>query len=186
MNSQQRSRYGITEEYMITIDMAKQLCMLENNNVGFNTRRYFILCEKFLKQKIDWNIVRYNQKARVEEMTLEYMKYMKNNGNIKEDVTEEKYYPYLMDTLNLLTLGKTAKEIREERETMDKMTRDNLEREHNEMLDFAQDRLITCFKLNITGSQIIEFMVSEIEQKFNVNFEREFCNKITKYNYLFY
>jgi phage anti-repressor protein len=34
------------KEYLITLDMAKELAMLENNEVGTKTRRYFIQCEK--------------------------------------------------------------------------------------------------------------------------------------------
>ncbi len=35
-----------TIEYFITIDMAKELCMVENNDIGRNIRRYFIETEK--------------------------------------------------------------------------------------------------------------------------------------------
>ena len=33
-------------EYYITIDMAKELCMVENNQIGRKIRRYFIEAEK--------------------------------------------------------------------------------------------------------------------------------------------
>lgn len=33
-------------EYYLTIDMAKELCMVENNKTGKNIRRYFIEVEK--------------------------------------------------------------------------------------------------------------------------------------------
>jgi phage anti-repressor protein len=36
-------------EYFITIDMAKELSMVENNEAGKKARRYFIECEKKLK-----------------------------------------------------------------------------------------------------------------------------------------
>ena len=59
------SQYGFTEnqdyiiqiaytkgrprkEYFITLDMAKELCMVENNERGKQARRYFIECEKEL------------------------------------------------------------------------------------------------------------------------------------------
>lgn len=35
-----------TTEYYITIDMAKELCMIENNDTGRKIRRYFIKTEK--------------------------------------------------------------------------------------------------------------------------------------------
>ncbi|EGJ7687853.1 antA/AntB antirepressor family protein [Campylobacter jejuni] len=37
------------KEYYITLDMAKELCMVENNKKGRQARRYFIECEKRLK-----------------------------------------------------------------------------------------------------------------------------------------
>ncbi|ARR04582.1 AntA/AntB family antirepressor [Campylobacter vicugnae] len=36
------------KEYFITLDMAKELCMVENNERGKEARRYFIECEKRL------------------------------------------------------------------------------------------------------------------------------------------
>ncbi|HED6776907.1 TPA: antA/AntB antirepressor family protein [Campylobacter jejuni] len=37
------------KEYYATLDMAKELCMVENNEKGRQARRYFIECEKRLK-----------------------------------------------------------------------------------------------------------------------------------------
>ena len=37
-------------EYYITLDMAKQLAMVENNEKGMQVRKYFIECEKKLKE----------------------------------------------------------------------------------------------------------------------------------------
>ncbi|MEE3776489.1 antA/AntB antirepressor family protein [Campylobacter sp. CX2-4080-23] len=38
------------KEYFITLDMAKELCMVENNERGKEARRYFIECEKKLSR----------------------------------------------------------------------------------------------------------------------------------------
>ena len=38
------------EDYVITIDMAKELCMLQKSEVGREFRKYFIECEKQLKE----------------------------------------------------------------------------------------------------------------------------------------
>lgn len=37
-------------DYAITLDMAKELCMVENNDLGRQARKYFIACEKQLKE----------------------------------------------------------------------------------------------------------------------------------------
>ena len=54
-------------DYYLTIDMAKELCMVENNDKGREARRYFIECEKNLikigeayAKENDPNFVPYN------------------------------------------------------------------------------------------------------------------------------
>lgn len=39
-------------DYGLTLDMAKQLCMVENNEKGIEARRYFIECEKIAKSNV--------------------------------------------------------------------------------------------------------------------------------------
>ncbi len=41
---------GVLIEYSITLDMAKELSMVENNDKGKEARKYFIDCEKQLRQ----------------------------------------------------------------------------------------------------------------------------------------
>ena len=41
-----KSRARTTKEYFLTIDMAKELSMVERNEKGKQARRYFIECEK--------------------------------------------------------------------------------------------------------------------------------------------
>ncbi len=38
-------------EYLLTLDMAKELAMVENNHKGREARRYFIACEKALRER---------------------------------------------------------------------------------------------------------------------------------------
>lgn len=43
---------GIAKDYIITVDMAKQLSMVENNEKGNQARKYFIQCEKKLREVV--------------------------------------------------------------------------------------------------------------------------------------
>ena len=46
-----KSRSQKTKEYSLTLDMAKHLALLERNEQGALVRRYFIACEKKLKER---------------------------------------------------------------------------------------------------------------------------------------
>lgn len=41
-----------TIDYHLTLDMAKELAMIENNDIGRSVRRYFIQAEKTLREKL--------------------------------------------------------------------------------------------------------------------------------------
>lgn len=45
-----KNPYTEQKDYVITVDMAKELCMVENNELGRKFRKYFIEAEKKLKE----------------------------------------------------------------------------------------------------------------------------------------
>ena len=183
MKPQQRSRKGIATLYFCTFETAKCLVMTERRNpIAQIGRRYFILMEKFLKMKVDWNNVRKDGKEHNYEYKEAFMDYVIATGMFDEGARNNpKVFAYGHDLLNLLALGMTAKEAQEAKDVKSN-TRDNLEIQYNERLAFSQDKLITLFELRLDEDTIVDYMFNAIEKKFGVRYEEEFYEKINKYN----
>lgn len=144
-NSNQMVRNGYSKEYKLTIDCAKQLCMVQNNILGKTARKYFIYVEKLLKKAIEWDLIRKPERIRYKEMCEELKKYyIRNKGR------EPEWYVYSneADALNKICLGAKAKDIREYIEAVDKQTREWLEAEYNTYLDELQKLNIMYLRMN--------------------------------------
>lgn len=63
--------------YAITLDMAKELAMVENNEIGRTTRKYFIAMDKAFTSRHVWNINRWE--------TLDHYKHYRNILNSTKD-----------------------------------------------------------------------------------------------------
>ncbi|MDF2700908.1 MAG: toxin-antitoxin system, toxin component, Bro domain protein, partial [Haloplasmataceae bacterium] len=44
-----------SKEYQLSLDMAKELSMIENNDIGRTSRKYFIAIDKAFKYRSQWN-----------------------------------------------------------------------------------------------------------------------------------
>lgn len=144
-NSNQMVRNGYSKEYKLTIDCAKQLCMVQNNNLGKTARKYFIYVERLLKKAIEWDLIRKPERIRYKEMCEELKKYyIRNKGK------EPEWYVYSneADALNKICLGAKSKDIREYIEACDKNTREWLEAEYNTYLDELQKLNIMYLRMN--------------------------------------
>lgn len=135
-----------TIEYYITIEVAKQLAMLENNEQGKITRKYFIKIEKILKDAVKWDKIRKPERERYKEMCQELEKYLLRNFNKK---TMNYDYMNEANALNKICLGANAKNIREYIDTTDNKTREWLTAEYNEYLDKMQELNIMYLKMNL-------------------------------------
>lgn len=145
MSSQKRSAYGISTEYKLSMDCAKQLAMIENNDNGAVARMYFIKVEKILKQAIEWEKVRKPEREMYKVMCEELKKYMNRNFNKNPE-----WYDYAneADALNKICLGASAKDIREYVEAQDVNTRDWLNIKYNTYLDKLQEMNIMYMRMN--------------------------------------
>lgn len=67
-------------DYYLTLDMAKELCMIENSEIGRKARKYFIECEKKLREIVQFDV----PKTMPEALRLAADLYEKNEKLIAE------------------------------------------------------------------------------------------------------
>lgn len=143
------------KEYYVTLDMAKELCMVENNEKGRQARRYFIECEKRLKnleqeqmQKLAFRqslgyksqLKQQKQKYENEIKALKYdLEQSKNNFKDKLNCILAKNVLYAFDF-------KTFKNYALKLEKMLKDLKDD-ENKENKLLSRMQNDFLECLEL---------------------------------------
>lgn len=102
-------------DYVLTLDCAKQLAMVERTDIGALTRRYFIVIEKAFKNRLKWNCSRKNTLINCKELrgALICKREELLNG-IPEWITNGNLYSVEFSLLNSVILGMSAKQYREE------------------------------------------------------------------------
>lgn len=124
------------EDYKVTIEMAKHLCMMSKTEKAHEIRNYFIYLEEAIKDMEDWYIVRNPQKQSYIKMTdVIKEQYIKENGK------EPNRFIYVnnADMINLALFGYRSKQIRDILELeYDDLIRDNLVVECNKAIDELQ------------------------------------------------
>ena len=146
MTSQKRSSYGISTEYTLTLDMAKQLCMIENNERGNLCRRYFIIIERTFREHSDWIMTRLDEKqnANILKSNLgEWASRELDCYDIKAICARES------NMINKNLTGNTALEIKLKLRYLDKITRNHLTKEINESINYIQEFDINLLECNI-------------------------------------
>lgn len=101
------------KEYALTLDTAKELAMVEGNEKGRQARRYFIECEKKLREVIS-NQQLYIPKTLPEALRAyadEVEKNIKLEEKVKELEPKGEYFDKLVDRVVLTNFRDTAKEL---------------------------------------------------------------------------
>ena len=90
------------KDYSLTIDMAKQLSMIDKKEAGFIARRYFILMERIVKDNKDWMEVRYPERKEYKDMCE-----MLSNNVYKHSARVADKYDYAREAniLNVIATG---------------------------------------------------------------------------------
>jgi len=106
----------IPKEYILTIDMAKEIAMLENNELGKKVRKYFIRTEENFKQVM--RVALENPKF-VNQLSEDFKETREETKDYRKDFTDSikkyvsaKYYGTYTDMLYQFLFDERAKEYR--------------------------------------------------------------------------
>lgn len=134
LSQAKRSALGIKTEYYLTVNMCKELCTIENNELGRLARRYFILMESIVIKNKDWWNTRNPQRANYKPLCEALSEFTyKICGKAADDVI----YAREANILNVIATGCTAQEIKLYLGVgMNELTRDSLQNDYNSKIDF--------------------------------------------------
>ena len=98
----------VKKEFIITLDMAKELAMIENNEKGKQARKYFIECEKKLKEIKNELSLDNNALAYAEELLKVTQKFIDSE---KERIELKKTVDTITSAKNNYTMNQVAKHL---------------------------------------------------------------------------
>lgn len=165
---------GITiQNYLLTTDMAKELCMISKSEIGSTIRKYFILIEKTLRKYEDWNLTREPEKINANKLKSSLKSWaIKNFAN----PDEKGVYAREFNLINKSLVGKTALEIKLYLDYKDKQTREHLSQQLNKAIDDIQIFDINLLSCGIDFEDrkrmienLCEINYKNIKEEFNNN-----------------
>lgn len=174
LSQQKMARNGITLDYFITLDMAKQIAMFtgahKNSNEALRknsqlARQYFILMEKAVRQNIDWLKVRHPEKEGYLKLCSALDKYISEKSGRQADKWD---YSTEADAINMICTGMKAQAIRNYLGINNgcELTRDSLMKQYNEYLLKMQEMDIVYLGMGMGRCQRYEML----NQTFNILF----------------
>ena len=104
-----------TLDYILTLDCAKQLAMVERTDIGALVRKYFITIEKAFKNRRNWNHNRKNTLINCKELrNALIIKREELLNGVPEWITNGNIYSIEFSLLNSVILGMSATQYRKE------------------------------------------------------------------------
>lgn len=143
---------GFTEskdifDYILTLDCAKQLAMVERTDIGTLVRRYFIIIEKAFKNRTNWNKNRKNTLINCKELRgALILKREELLNGVPEWITNGNLYSIEFSLLNTVILGMSATQYRKEHN----ISANDQIRNH-----FTEDQLDDVERLEMYDAQLI-------------------------------
>ena len=154
--------YTISKEYPLSVDMAKQLAMIDKKESGFIARRYFILMERIAKDHKDWletrNPERKDYKNMCESLSDNIFKHSARPAD-KYDYSRE------ANILNIISCGSEAQSIRNYfgLNSQNELTRDSLQKDYNEKLAFLQKQNMIYLKLDMSIVERVKMLIASFD-----------------------
>ena len=133
-------------DYMLSIDCAKNVSMMENTDNGALCRRYFILMENAVKKNTEWELIRHPLRQGYKQMQKALDDYTMRMIQRNADDWD---YKLEADALNIIATGFKAQSIRNYVGCQDSKTRDSLTTTYNEYLMKLQEWNILFLSTNM-------------------------------------
>lgn len=158
----QLSRMGVRKEYYLTVNMCKELCTIENNELGRLARRYFILMEKIVTENKEWLSVRYPERKEYNSMCE-----MLSKNIYKHNARSADKYDYAREAniLNIICCGSEAQSIRNYfgLNNNNELTRDSLEKNYHEKLSFLQKQNMIYLGLDMPIVDRVKMLIASFD-----------------------
>ena len=151
-----------SKTYTLSVDMAKQLAMIDKKESGFIARRYFIIMEQIVKDNKDWMEVRYPERKEYKDMCE-----MLSNNVYKHSARVADKYDYAREAniLNVIATGSEAQAIRSYFgiSSQNELTRDSLEKDYNEKLAFLQKQNMIYLGLDMPIVERVKMLIASFD-----------------------
>lgn len=158
----QLSRMGVRKEYYLTVNMCKELCTIENNELGRLARRYFILMEKIVNDNKEWLAVRFPERKEYNSMCE-----MLSKNIYKHSARPADKYDYAREAnfLNIICCGSEAQSIRNYfgLNNNNELTRDSLKKDYNEKLSFLQKQNMIYLGLDMPIVERVKMLIASFD-----------------------
>lgn len=158
------ARMEVRKEYYLSVNMCKELCTIENNDLGRLARQYFILMEDLIKRNKDWWDTRIPQKANYKPMCEAVSNAIyKMTGKYGDDSN----FSHEANILNRIATGCSALDIKLYLGVgINELTMDNLARDYNEKIAFLQEQNILLLGMGLPIIQRVNMLISFFDTKY--------------------